>query len=508
MSRDMARYARSGAWSIAAYAIQVVGALVLSVIVVRWLGQTDFGVLSEVRQLVQLATILGGLAVERSLLRFLPKLLASRNERGARTLFWQTLGLRILLWIPVMLLARVFGDQLEALFHVELANLVLIGVATSLVFSIYNHVRAAATARFQTRIVGISTALGSLVTLGSTIWALDHGYGVAGVLVSAALGMGVAALIQLPAALGRGQGLDGSEGDGFSVTDPSFVRYALPFAGIAVLNYAVHSATEVFFLGHYHGPEMAGHYLLGFTFAQRLIDFLPLALWEVSMAGFAEIASKDASRLPEALNSYVKLLYLLLFPIAALGVAFSPWLVRLLYGPEMMPAALISQAYFAIATVAAMGAPIGMIVYARDRTASALKAYLVFAIVNIGLDAVLIPRLALPGALIGLGTAKFVAVALMCRIAWGEVPELKMPWTFLGRAALASSPVLLWLIVPMEWISFLALALGALAAILALIVSFRLLRVVGESEAKLIRSTALPLRHVFLQLLGAPEEIA
>ena len=72
------------------------------------------------------------------------------------------------------------------------------------------------------------------------------------------------------------------------------------------------------------------------------------------------------------------------------------------------------------ATVAAMGAPIGMIVYARNRTASALKAYIVFAIVNIGLDAILIPRLQLPGALIGLGTAKFVAVLLMSRIAWSS----------------------------------------------------------------------------------------
>ena len=97
MSRDLARYARSGAWSTVAYAIQVVGALAVSVVVVRALGETQWGVLSEIRQLVQLCTILGGMALERSILRFLPQLITEKNERGARALFWKTMGVRVAL---------------------------------------------------------------------------------------------------------------------------------------------------------------------------------------------------------------------------------------------------------------------------------------------------------------------------------------------------------------------------------------------------------------------------
>lgn len=508
MTRDLARYARSGAWSTVAYAIQVTGALAVSIVVVRALGETQWGVLSEIRQLVQLCTILGGLALERSILRFLPQLIAEKNEVGARSLFWKTMGVRIALWLPLFVLALLFGERLDHFFHIPVSELVVIGVATSLVFSLFNHVRAGASARFKTRSVALGTAVGSLFTLAATLWVLANGKGVAGVLIAAALGMGVAAVVQVPAALGRmGEGVTQKGDDlGFSLRERRFLVYAFPFAGIAVLNYVVHSATEVFFLGHFHGPVLAGFYVLGFSFAQRLIDFLPLALWEVSMAGFAEVAVRDATRLPAALLGYVKLLYIVLLPLACTGIAFSPALIRVFYGEAMVPSALVSQAYFAIAGVAALGAPIGMVVYARDRTASALKAYTVFAVANVGLDWVLIPSMGLWGAILGLGIAKFLSVLLMSRIAWQEIPALHIPTGFLFKALLACAPVFLWWLVPVTEHSLLPVAGGLVASFLLLVLSFRVLGVIGPSEASLIRGTQLPLRELLLRLLGAPAD--
>jgi len=54
------------------------------------------------------------------------------------------------------------------------------------------------------------------------------------------------------------------------------------------------------------------------------------------------------------------------------------------------------------------------------------------------------------------------------------------------------------------WSSFWGLGLGAAAALLALLLAFRLLKVVGAGEAALIRSTDLPLRSTLLRLVGAP----
>jgi O-antigen/teichoic acid export membrane protein len=345
-----------------------------------------------------------------------------------------------------------------------------------------------------------------VATFVLTVWLLQRGEGVDGVLLAAGLGIFLGALFMLPGVLGRGRDnpLEQTAGSaaGLSLSSRRFLGYALPFGGIALLNFAVHSQTEVFFLGYYHDAETAGFFHHGFTFAQRLIDFLPLALWEVSMAGFSRIAVRDAARLPGALKAYLTLLYLAMAPLALLGVAFSVPAIVLLYGEKMLPSAIVAQSYFVMAAIAAFGAPVGMILYARERVGAALRAYMIFAAVNLGLDLALIPSLGLWGAILGLGAAKVVAVVLMSRLAWGEIPDLQVPWSFIGRAFVASSPVLLWLLVDDRWLAPWQVVLGGLGALVVLVSSFRLLRVVGEREAALIRGTRLPLREPVLRLLG------
>ncbi len=503
MSRDLAGYARSGAWSVVAEATNLVSSIVLSVVIVRSLTTREFGVLSEVRQITALATVLAGLALERTALRFVPEFIERGGGSAAARFFWRTLGLRVLAWVPVMGAAWLLGPSLERVFNVPLAGLARIGVATALAFSLHNYVRACATARFATRTVAIAVALGNVVTLATTWWLLAAGKGVAGVLAAAGGGMFVACLLQVPPAIAR----DPQVKAGTAVTAVSrrrIVDFTAPFFGIAVLNFLVHSETEVLFLGHFRGPDPAGFFKLGFTFAQRLIDFLPLALWEVSMAGFSRIAVQDATRLPRAMRAYLSLLYLAIAPLVCLGVAFSPSVIRLLYGQAMAPAALVSQAYFVMAGYAALGAPIGMIVYARERVGAALRAYVVFATVNVALDLTLIPRLGLWGGILGLGSAKLLSVLLLSRIAWKEIPGLSVPWRLLGKAFAASSPVLLWLAVQQRFTAAWQVALGMAAAALLVVLGYRVLDVVGEQECELIARTRLPLQNVALLLVARP----
>jgi O-antigen/teichoic acid export membrane protein len=358
----------------------------------------------------------------------------------------------------------------------------------------------------------MGSALGAVVTFGSTVLLLQADQGIAGVLVGAAVGMAVAAAIMLPAAVASHAGpLERPAGD----RDPQwslplggrrFLGYVAPFGGIAVLNYVVHSQTEMFFLTHFHGAALAGYFQLGFLVSQRLIDFVPLALWEVSMAGFSRIAVREPERLPQALRAYLTLLYLVIAPLACLGVAFSESVIGVLYEPDMLPATLVSRAYFVMAAIAAFGAPVGMIVYARERVGAALRAYALFALVNVALDLALIPPLGLWGAVLGLGLAKILAVLLISRLAWQEVPSLTVPWAFIARAFVASSPVLLWMTVETRWTQPWQVVAGMAGACLLLVVSFRGMRVIGAGERHLIAGTRLPLRDKLLAVLSGGRE--
>lgn len=509
MNRGLAAFARSGAWSVVAQAIQIVGALGLSVVVVRSLTPEEFGTLSVARQASHLVVIVSGFALERVSLRFLPELWKAGDVAAARRFLVSTAAVRILawavLWVGVLLLGDLWDRVLGFAWQRELGA----GVLTALIFSLHNQIRAAATARFATRTVAIGTAAGSVAMVVATVLLLRGGAGVVGVLWGAGIGMAVAGILTWPAAWGVGERARGTADPSLQVGGGRFLRYAGPFAGIAILNHVVHSQTEIYFLARFHGEELAGLFSLGFTFAQRVIDFLPLALWEVSMAGFSHLVVSEPERIPTALHAYLTLLYLALVPLAFGGIAFSGSLLQLLYTADYSGATLVSQAYFLIAAIAAFNAPVGMMLYARERSGAALRAYVVVAVVNVGLDLALIPAWGLWGAVIALGAAKILNLLLFARLVWSMMPGLQVPWAFLGRAVLASAPVLAWLLVADRWTAPWQIGLGLLAAGGVLFLGFRIARVVGPEEARLVRDTQLPLGDRLVRWLGAaPEGVA
>lgn len=504
MSLSFASLARSGAWSVVAQATQMLGAIALSIVVVRALTPEDFGVLSLARQITALVVIASGFAMERVTLRFVPEYLHASRLDAARRFLLASLALRLLGWAVWFLVIWALAPSINSWLDVDFTQELLVGTATAAVFSIFNQLRASATARFATGAVALASAAGAILTLLSTVFALHQGHGIVGVLMAAGIGMGAATLLLLPSAWGTGETRRGGEGS-VEVADERqrIVQYALAFTGIAVLNHLVHSQTEIYFLARFVGKAAAGHFQLGFLFAQRIIDFLPLALWEVSMAGFSHLTVSEPWKVPEALKSYLVLLYLVLAPIAMFGIAFTGAAFRILYGDDMLPGAMVARAYFVIGAIAAGNAPIGMIIYAREKTGQALRAYALFAMVNLALDLALIPRFELWGAVLGIGIAKLLNVLLFARIAWAELPELRVPWRFISLCFLASSPPLLYWPLEGRFDAPLEVVVALLVAALATLAAFRLLRVVGPQERALIERAKLPLANSLLRLLGA-----
>jgi len=513
VSRDLARYARSGAWSLIAYAFQIVGAIVVSIAVVRALDTEQIGVLGLARQFTATVVVLSGLALERTFLRFGPELVQRAGGGPAVRLLLKAVVIRLVAWLPFPLIAWVAQDPLSTWFGDGVGAATWIGVLTGVSYSLYAQLRAAATARFATAAVAFSSIVTAVTTLSATLWVLHRGPTVEGVLIAAGLGLLVGCLPLVSPAFDRSRrgeleaGDDAGDAFDLRMRDRRFVDYAWPFACIAVLNHAVHSQTEVFFLGYWHGPELAGFFHHGFTFAQRLVDFLPLALWEVSMAGFSRLVTRNPEELGRAVRGYLVLLYMVLMPLALLGVAFSPIATLLLYGEKMMPAAMVAQAYFGMAMIAAAGAPFGMVLYAKERTRAVLWIYVAIALVNVVLDLLLIPSFALGGAVIGLAAAKIVSVLLMLRLVRRELGHVEWPRRFLVRSLGASSVALIgW---PLSTIS--PTWFGAVAAfvvcVFSLVVAFRVFRVVGPDEAALVRGTDLPLAGWALRVVGVRSEV-
>lgn len=486
MSDTARTYAAAGIWSLLAHATQLVGSVVLSVVVVRMLTVEQLGELALGRQLTALLAVAGSFALERTLVRFVPELAEKGAPGAARSLVLSLLRLRLLVGVVVAVAVVVSRETVAGIVGISDPVVVTVAAVSALGYSIAAHVRGAANAWFASRRVAQAAVLSVTLTFVATLLALRAGYGVLMILAIAALAMVVGAAWSWPAALGPG----GPRG-GATARD-RLVGYTAPFAVIVLMNQLVHSQTEVFFLGRLRGPEDAAYFQYGFVLAQRLIDFLPLALWEVSMAAFAREDTAGERDLREVAYRYLRITYVAILPVAAIGVVLAPALVDLLYGPKMQASVVVAQAYFVLGALAAFGAPMGMILYARESTGLVLRLYLVATVVNLGLDWWLVNRYGISGAIAGLAAAKLLLVATMSVAASHRIGGLSVPLGTILRAGAACLVVLAWWWVN-PGLTGLWGVLGGLAfAGIVVVVLYRLFRVVAPEDGRLLASAGVP----------------
>jgi len=497
------RIGRAMAWTVASRAGRFVLGLASSVIVVRGLGEHDYGVLSVVRSILMFAVLFAGLGTGQALLKFLPVLRVAGSAAAARRLVRGVVAIHTVTWCALVAAALAFRDPIERLFHGDgIGVYVVAAVALALfeiLFTVTTHVLNSS---YDTARLSAAALASHVVYTAGLAVAIPMGWGVLGVLVAGALGNAVACAM----IVGR---LGGATAFPARDTAPEVTRtrvwkYSLPFAAIGVLNLVVWRQSETLLLGHFRTAAEAGFFDLAYRLPQTVLEFVPGTVWPLVMAGMSEAYSRDPARLRGVVERYYRLLFLLCAPLCAGGIVLGGRVVGEVFGDGMRAAALPTQLFFAIFTVSFVSTPLSMALYVLEKTHVNLLIYVFLAIINIGLDLVLIPKYGVTGAMIPVAiaiaaqpVAYFIAVRRF-------VPEISIPFRFIGRCFLASSAVLV--AVPVLWRvgGSVGLVAATAAATVALAVAYRRARLFSPEELAVVASIPVPLAGRLARLLGAP----
>ena len=218
------------------------------------------------------------------------------------------------------------------------------------------------------------------------------------------------------------------------------IRFSLPFIVTGFLNQIVWRHSEVLFLGKWTGMEAVGYFGLAYDIPQMALEFVPLTIWPIVMAGTSEMFSKDAGRLPEAVDLYFRLLFILIIPVAAMGFAFSRAMVPVLFGAAMPPAALLTQPFFVVFSYSFLYTPLSMAIYIMGKSWINMLIFLLLAVLNVGLDLALIPRWGIWGAMVPVPIVLTSAVVLFRSVMRRERPDVRIPSRFIARCSLAGLP--------------------------------------------------------------------
>ena len=489
-------------WSVVAKMTRFSAGIVANILIVRSLGAGDWGIYSVIKPLFAFASTIVMLGGGNAILRFIPQI----RVRGGMESFIATLKrllfVQISVWVVLISAVYMVGDRFRILFGGRFEGLdqyllfavgfvlfeVFLGLVTSVVQSWY-----------ETRWYAIVTLIGNVLYLVCLIYFLKSGAGIIGILVSGAVVNVAMSLLLLPQAGRLVSSGGGSSGE--DTTLGTVFRFSLPFVATGILNLIVWRQSEVLFLGVFRGETAAGYFGLAYTMPQLLLEFIPLTIWPLVMAGMSEAYTRNPDRLPSAIALYYRLLYILVIPIAAMGFAFARPLVPVIYGNEMMPAALFAQLFFVVFSYSFLYTPLSMALYVTGKSWVNMLVFAFLALVNIGLDVVLIPRYGLWGAFIPVAFVMILGVAIFYAVASRIIRNISIPVSFIVRCYLAALPTAAIALTAVRWSGPVALPLQIVAGAALLIACFRFLRVMGPQERELIAKLPIPLKGAILKLL-------
>jgi O-antigen/teichoic acid export membrane protein len=504
-------------WSVSARVARFAFGLGSSVIVVRSLGEYDYGVLSLLRTMLTFIVVLAGAGFGQAILKFLPTLRVHRDPAGARRLARQVLAGQLTVWFIVLVVVALVRDQLAGLFPMPgLAPMIVAAAALSIFEVFFTLLTQILNASYDTRRLSLAVIASYIVYIGLLLIVLPRGWGVLGVLVSIAAGHFVASLIVMPRVVAAFE-FDGAPAGGAAQAKTSeaarqtpadavavsahrgtgidrrrLMRFSLPFAAVGVLNLIVWRQSETLLLAHFRTAEETGFFDLAYRLPQTLLEFIPGTIWPIVLAGVSEVYARNSDDLRRALRAYYKALFFMAAPISFFGIALGGSLITILFGEAMAPAAVPTQVFFAVFTVSFFGAPLSMALYVMEKPHINLLIYIVLAVVNVGLDLLLIPRFGIAGAIAPVALVILISPFIYKQVVDRELGNVEIPYGFILRTFAASSPMLLWLYGARYINDVVGLTLAAIASAIVVVIMIRLLKVIGREEADMLGSIPLP----------------
>ncbi len=496
----MEKVGRAMSWSFFARAAASVIGVVANIFIIRALSEHDWGVYSEIRTILQFALVFGMIGVDTAILKFVPVLKVSGGASAFARTFRRIVLIQVGVWIAMLILSRFGGTSLGAFFgdssgrfgfYLQVAVACFIFELFMLLLNNFFQ------AWYETKRLATVMICGNALYFALVVVAMRMELGVPAVLVSGAamnlfmiavLAPGAKGLFRSASPAGAGPGVR------------AVLRFSLPFVVTGLLGQIVWRQSEVLFLGHFKGAEAAGFFSLAYRMPQLLLEFVPLTVWPIVMAGTSELYARDTGNLPRAIDVYFKLIFLLVVPVAAMGFAFAKPLIPIVYGAKMIPAALLTQLFFVVFLYSFLYTPISMAFYVMGKSWVNMLIFMSLAIVEVGLDLALIPPYGMWGAILTVSIVLLLGVILFHGVMRRVRPDVRTPAGFILRCSLAAVPTCLLSLVVSRWSSPAVVAIMIPVGIGLLVAGFRVMRVIGPEEKELIRKLPIPARERLLAI--------
>jgi len=507
------RTSRALAWNFALTSFGMLTIFALEYgILPRWLSVRGNDTFSKLWVLACWMVFFSQSGLQASLLRFIPLLDSNKSYRQVSRLYYLVLGTQLAIWgvcTAVLFLGK--GYILRGL------RLPMLPLAVALVFVLFRLVLNSQLSVLQAFrdvkwITIVQVSMRSLALAATFLvlggWLANPVAAIAAWLgVSAPIGLSDSKVIVCFAALAGSDLLStvltrrhmtrhyrrhsaGRE----TVAMRRLLWYATPLLLRSALFYVEQGPVNTFLLGLLGEDGLAASYERALWPALKIVEFVPVAIWPIVLATFAESYARDPRTLAKGAALYYRLLAILLLPLAVGGALFGDRVILALMGPKYAAAALPCQLFFALIVVRIFSAPLTVCLHVIEKTWLLVIATVAGAAVNLVLAVVLIPVWGIVGAVVPVGLSWATITAIQYGSVKRKVPGFRVPWADLARVALGCCPLALAVLLKPHVAGPLSLVAAIVACAILTVAGYRLFKVIDAATLRLILASRLPMK--------------
>jgi O-antigen/teichoic acid export membrane protein len=453
---------------------------VISIFIVRGLGPTNYGIYSLITSVADYLMVVCAMGLNTALLRFVPELIREQNRTGLKLFLRHSLFAQLVSLTIVAAGIHLLSPTLSRIFRLSFGMYAAPLIFFTAMLLAKEYLNNLFTALFMARFLAFTSVGQAIIFLGWMLYLKYEGqFGVNAVIVAYGASIAVivlASLIKLQRFFRQWLTAHSKPGIGRR----RVLSLTLPMMFNAVTNKLLTQYSEIFFLGYFAAPAIVGYYSLGFTLANMLLNFVPMALHTLFTSAFAEAYTRNKASLGELTRGVYQVLILVTIPLACFGFFYSPIAVVILYGPEMAAAGSIASFFSLFQILPMIWIPLSMAITAVERVGKTMWLNALQLGINLVLDYFLIKYFTLWGAIAAKGFTFVVTLPLKIWVIKGLIGGIYLPYSFLARIGVTA--------IALAWVLYLVFPHPNLMELFLLALFYAVLGVLFMKVFKVINS--------------------
>ncbi|MGB5926288.1 MAG: flippase [Dehalococcoidia bacterium] len=424
-----------------AHALVALSGIIFMPLITKTLGAHDYGIWAQVQVTINLVLVFAGLGLTGAILRFLP---AKTDRREIQEDFYSAFCLVFLATLIVSIVWIAGADFIAGAFFDGATVIVRITGLIILVWSLDSVFLSLLRAFRQMKRYALFTIANTYVQVGLIAYLVLNGHGILSIVLAVLAIRAVVFVILFP--------LIKSE---IGIRRPHFSRikeyltFGLPIVPVNVASWVI-SSSDRYIVGYFLGVASVGVYSAGYGIGQ-----IPVMLASVLSFVLPPALSKlyDEGRTEEVkthLRYSLKYLLALTIPFVFGAAILAEPVLRVFSTAE-----IAAEGYFIVPLVAlsvllvCANSVIYFILGLAKKTKVLGAIFTIAALVNLGLNILVVPRLGILGAAITTLIAYGLALGLTTYFSFKEF-KFPVDWRFIIKSLIASGAMsaVIWAIAP------------------------------------------------------------